>query len=145
MTGDQSFYDILFNGQKIVAAKQCGHILPVEKWDCRMGVLSVVPQTAVEEKLVRDMMSACSLVPGDWRIFPEGTIFPDLVHLPGLRFLLLFDCPEKKLSLSIQLPYYRPVTFNDKIFIRAHNLEALVRNADYKKALWNQALKPLFE
>lgn len=145
MPGEQSFYDLLFNEQRIVAVKQGGHILSVEKWDCRMGILSLAPQSAAEEKLVQGMMAACGLAQGDWRIFPEMTTFQDLAHLPGLRFLLLFDYPQKQLNLSVQLPYYKPVTFIDKVFIQAHSLEALTRNADYKKALWNQALKPLFE
>lgn len=145
MAGVQSFYDLLFNEQKIVAVKKSDFPLPLEKWDCRLGILSAVPQNAAEEKLLQGMMSACGLSADDWRIFPEKTSFQALSHLPRLRFLLLFGYPEKQLNLSIQLPYYKSVKVNNVVFIQAHSLAALSGNAEYKKALWNQALKPLFE
>lgn len=145
MAGTESFYDILFNEQKVVAASESGALFHSEQWDCRLGILSVTPQNAAEEKLLQGMMSACGLSADEWRIFPERTSFQAVGHLPGLRFLLLFGYPEKQLNLSIQLPYYKPVKFNGIVFIQAHSLAALSGNAEYKKALWNQALKPLFE
>jgi len=145
MVGEQSFYDLLFNEQKIVAASQSGSSLPLEQWDCRLGIFSSAPQNTAEEKLLQGMMSACGLSDGDGRIFPEKTSFQSVCHLPGLHFLVLFGYPENQLNLSIQLPFYKPVKFNNVVFIQAHSLAALSGNAEYKKALWNQALKPLFE
>lgn len=145
MAEEQSFYDLLFNQQKIVAIRQYDEGASLDKGDCRLGIVSKAPQNVAEEKLLQGMMSACGLSANEWWLFPENTNFQTLRRLPQLRYLLLLGISERQLNLSIILPFYKPVQLNQVVFIQAHALSILNENADYKKALWVQALKPVFE
>lgn len=146
MPAAPNFYDTLFNHKKIVL-KSGGQVpLSQELWDCKAGIFcsSEVVHGSEGEKLVQGILSACNLQPGEWKIFPKGTNYQAAFNLHHLQYILVFGNTEKELNIDIKLPLYQTINFNGKIWVKAHSLEMLSKDAQYKKELWNKALKPLF-
>lgn len=145
MTAETSFYDLLFDHKKVLPYLPELRQLSAGEWDCQLGVFSTpFLENESAQKLLNGITSACGLKAEEWKLFPEGTSFLSLRGLPDLKYILLFGYPENKLNLSINLPYYLPVSFNGKVWVKAHSLEDLIKSPDNKNILWKRALKPIF-
>lgn len=141
-----NFYDTLFNKKKVVHPPAYQGLLPIEQWNCKVGIFSNVSVVhgGENEKLLQGIMAACKLTPNDWKVFPKGCHYQSILNLNEIRYLLLFGCSEKEINVHIQLPMYKPCSLHGKIWLKAHSLEVLQKESGFKKALWNQGLKPLF-
>lgn len=140
------FLKTLFLHNQLVRTQTCPPALDKALWDCKMGIFSnaAVVHGGESEKLLQGMMVACKLTPADWKIFPKEATYQSIIGLKQINCLLLLGSSEKELNMEVQFPYYKPVFFAGKNWVKAHALETLLKEVDFKKQLWNHALKPLF-
>lgn len=101
-----------------------------------------------EEKMLQNLVKACKLTEEESHILTCGEEdFPLWQHLkkrytPGV--VLNMGIPPEDLSVHATFPFLKPLLFGESYWITVGTPEALLKDADTRKRLWADALKPLF-
>lgn len=93
-------------------------------------------------------MAACHLSPEDYELlqWEEGSScsWTCLLRAGIAPIVLLLGIFPPELSIQAILPFYKPAEFGGRRIILSHSLQQLEQDQAAKKALWSDALKPVF-
>ncbi len=116
-----------------------------------LKLLTLVPPLAPEseeEKLVQNIVKACKLPDEESLILTCGEEdFLLWQHLkkrytPGV--VLNMGIPAERLSIHAAFPHLKPLLFGESYWITVGTPAELLKDADTRKKLWTDVLKPYF-
>ena len=101
-----------------------------------------------EQMQLFKMLGACALTPEDFHIIHikegEQVAWHQVRDRIKPKQVILCGVMPQQLGISAMFRFNEPNKFNDRIFIPTLSLPELERNAEVKKQLWLNALKPVF-
>ncbi len=105
-------------------------------------------QGSGDEIQLQKMLQACKLGPERYDIFflDEGKLLSwhKLRDAMQPKYILLLGVLPEQLGISAMFRLYTPNGFNDCTWIPSISLAELENQAEAKKMLWQNALKPIF-
>jgi hypothetical protein len=103
---------------------------------------------SAEEMQLQKMMQACKLTDSDYNVLQleEGTQIAWHSLRDGLQpaNILLLGVSPQQVGISAMFSLYYPNRFNDCVFIPGLSLQESEKQAEAKKQLWLNGLKPVF-
>lgn len=106
-----------------------------------------LPGSTEEQQLLK-MLQACTLTPDNYHIIQvaadQQVPWHQLRDRAQPQHVILLGITPQQLGISAWFRLHEPNRFNDCIWIPAVSLPELDKHPDAKKALWLNALKPVF-
>jgi hypothetical protein len=103
---------------------------------------------SAEEMQLQKMMQACKLADTDYNVLQLEEGKPIAWHAlrDGLKpaYILLLGITPQQIGISAMFSLYYPNRFNDCVFIPGLSLQESEKQAEAKKQLWLNGLKPVF-